>query len=211
MQKNEIEILRAVSMSLDDSENRNPSDDTPILVVSYQYHTEKNEPGENPEDPDGKKNNRAKSRYRMIGFVDTVRNIKAKIENLKTDAMRTLPWKWENDPSWDGIVKYSYDNDNRGKANWLRLKIKKCVSWENGQLILQGMKKDLRKTVDGERNPNYQKYAIFTKNAVYETKGYSCTDGTTADLTDRETLKTKVGQTLCKEIVMKLVGPGQAM
>ena len=49
-------------------------------------------------------------------------------------------------------------------------------------------------------------YSVFVKNAVYETEGYTCSDGTVLDITDFEALKTKKGQNIWKEIHMKLAG-----
>lgn len=195
MKQNEFEILRAVSAYLDE--------DT-VFVMSYQYHTEKD-----PDDPEGRRNDRSKSRYRMIGFVDKVANVKAKIEELKKDANRLEDWKWTDDPSWDGNILYMYGANNASKANWLRLKLKKAISWENALRVFQGYKKDIRKTdpETGRRNKTFGQYIVMCPNAIYPTDGYSCTDGSTVDITDVETLKTKIGQTICREIKMKLVGP----
>ena len=192
MRPDQMEIVRAVSVKLDE--------DT-VLVLSYQYHTEK-DPDALPHPITGKQpNNRAKSRYRMIGFVAGVKEIKSQVETLRTDAYRTKEWKWPADPNWSGSILYMKDSTNYAFANWLRLKLRKAVSWEDGQRLMRGYKKQTDKG-----SQDFGKYVVFTPNAVYDMKGYSCQDGSTVDLTDREALLAKKGQTLWKEIQTKLVG-----
>ena len=74
MYKDEIEILRAASAKLDPET---------IFVMTYQYHTEKD-----PDDPQGKKNLRAKSRYRMLGRVEKLQDLEAKMAELRRDENR---------------------------------------------------------------------------------------------------------------------------
>lgn len=191
MRQEEFEIVRALSAKLDDQT---------LFVLSYQYHTEKD-----PGDPEGKRNDRAKSRYRMLGRVMRIADMEALSKEMHQDANRMLPWKWPDDPSWDGVILYAKDASNECFSNWLRLKVKKAVPWETALQLFKGMKKDTEKG-----SPTYGQYVVFTPNAVYETEGYSCSDGSVVDITDREALLSKVGQNVWKEIRMKLVGPQNA-
>lgn len=186
-----MEIIRALSVKL--------SEDT-VFVLTYQYHTEKD-----PDDPAGKRNLRTASRYRMLGFVDTVENVEKRIQELHTDAFRLKPWKWPDDPSWEGDILYMKDASNEGQSNWLRLKLRKAVGREEGLQLLKGYKKDTKKG-----SPTFGQYVVFTPNAVYDAKGYTCSDGSTVDADDFDALLQKKGQNVWKEIRMKLVGQNPA-
>lgn len=193
MKNDEFEIIRAVSVDLGDGK---------MFVLSYQYHTELGENG---------KNDRSKSRYRMIGRIETKQTWETMLaENFKPEN-RMNSWKWPDDPSWNGSILYMKDATNAGFSNWIRLKIMKCVDWDVYLRLVAGYKKDVdgfrKAKKDGRKLTTDEIYSVFNPGAVYETEGYSCTDGTTVDVTDRESLKSKVGQTLVREIHMKLSGP----
>ena len=188
MHADEMEIMRALSAKLDDET---------LLVLTYQYHTEKD-----PADPAGRRNDRSKSRYRMLGRVVKRAEMEDMIRGLHSDENRMGPWKWPDDPTWGGKILYMYDSNNEGFSNWLRLKLKKAVSWETALRIMAGYKKDT-KALFAKKTPEHEKYVAFNPNAVYETKGYSCSDGTRVDLTDREGLLAKAGQNVWKEIPLK--------
>ena len=126
-----MEILRAASAKLDPET---------VFVMTYQYHTEKD-----PDDPNGKKKLRAKSRYRMLGRIEKLQDLEAKMAELRRDENRLSPWKWPDDPSWDGKILYAKDASSAGRSNWIRLKINKAVSWDNMLLLMQGVKKDTKK------------------------------------------------------------------
>jgi len=195
MQKDELEIVRAVSIKLDDDL---------AFVLSYQYHTEKD-----PDDPAGRRNDRSKSRYRMMGRVMRISAMEKAVSTLHEDANRMLPWKWPDDPSWQGRILYMKDSNNEAFSNWLRLKVKKLVPWDIGMKILAGFKKDLSLPKDKIRKLGAEAYTVFTPNAVYDTEGYTCSDGSTISITDKEALKSKAGQNVWKEIPMKMVGRGK--
>lgn len=168
-----------------------------MLALAYQYHTEKD-----PADPAGKRNLRTASRYRIIGRVESKEDFEKASFGLRSDAKRLLPWKWPDDPSWDGSVLYMKDASNACFSNWLRLRLRKAVPWETALRILAGYRKDTDR-----RSKTFGEYAVFVPNAVYDTEGYSCSDGSVVSLTDREALASKRGQNVWKEIRMKLVGP----
>lgn len=196
MHRDEMEIIRAISVDL--GENL-------VFCLAYQYHTEKD-----PGDPEGKRNDKSKSRYRMIGRVDTVQEIERKIQELHADANRVNPWKWPDDPTWDGRILYMKDSTNEGQSNWLRLKLRKTVTPAEAARIFAGFKKDVKAAAEAKKKgvklrPE-EAYSVFVKNAVYETEGYTCSDGTVLDITDFEALKAKKGQNVWKEIHMKLAG-----
>jgi hypothetical protein len=191
-----MEIIRAISVDL--GENL-------VFYLSYQYHTEKD-----PQDPEGQRNDKSKSRYRMLGRVDTVENIEKAIQELHADQNRVNPWKWPDDPSWDGKILYMKDSTNEGHSNWLRLKLRKKIGPAEAARVFAGYKKDTKAAAEAKKRgvkPRPEElYSVFVKNAVYETEGYTCTDGTVLDITDFEALKAKKGQNVWKEIHMKLAG-----
>lgn len=193
-----MEIIRALSVKL--------SEDV-LFTVTYQYHTEKSK-----DDPAGKKNDRTRSRYRMLGRIERIPDIEKKIAELHGDENRLKPWKWPQDPSWDGNILYMKDASSEGRSNWLRLKIRKAVSREEAALLMKGFKKDTdldREMKKKGRKPKPEElYTVYTPNAVYDAKGYSCSDGSTVDIDDFDALLSKTGQNVWKEIQMKTTGPG---
>ena len=186
----EMEILRAASAKLDPET---------VFVMTYQYHTEKD-----PDDPNGKKKLRAKSRYRMLGRIEKLQDLEAKMAELRRDENRLSPWKWPDDPSWDGKILYAKDASSAGRSNWIRLKINKALSWDNMLLLRQGCKKDTDK-----KSRTFGQYVVMTPGAAYDTKGYTCSNGDVIDIDDKEALLAHVGQNVWKEIGMKLVGSGE--
>ena len=188
MKPDEMEILRAVSARLDDET---------LFVMTYQYHTEKD-----PDDPEGKRNLKSASRYRMLGRVERIRDLEAKMAELRLDENRLFPWKWPDDPSWDKNILYAKDASNAGRSNWIRLKLNKALSWDNAVALMNGFKKDTDKD-----SRTFGQYVVRNPGAAYDLKGYSCSNGDTVDIDDREALLAHVGQNVWKEIKMKLVGP----
>ena len=172
----EMTILKALSIKLDDDN---------IMIVTLQYHVEKG--------------NRGASRYRYLGRVCRIEDLKKEIEELKKPENRLNGWKWPNDPSWDGKI-CTNDSTNDRAADWLKLKISKAIDWDLGQKVLQGWKTPTKKFPEGVYNPR----------AKYETEGYVCTDGTAVSLTDKETLLQKIGQNFAKEQVLKTRMPAMA-
>ena len=191
-----MEIIRAVSVDL--GENL-------VFWLSYQYHTEKD-----PADPEGQRNDKSKSRYRMIGRVDAVENVEKAIQELHADHYLFNPLKWPDYPTWDGRILYMKDSTNEGYSNWLRLKLRKKITPAEAARVFAGYKKDVKAAKEAKKKgvgPRPEElYSVFVKNAVYETEGYTCSDGSIIDITDFETLKTKKGQNVWKEIHMKLAG-----
>lgn len=165
MKADEMYILKAVSIKLADGV---------VFINTLQYHTEKGD--------------RSKSRYRWLGRICRVDDVNAKIAELRTDAYRLGPWKWPNDPSWDGKIYYT-DSDNLHQANWLRLKLMKTVDWETGVKILNGWDK---------------KSGEYNLNKKYDTESYTTEAGELVDITDRDALVKLVGQNVWKEQVKKV-------
>lgn len=164
MRPDEMSILKAVSIKLDDET---------VFINTLQYHTEKGD--------------RSKSRYRWLGRVQKIDVIKSKITELRQDANRLNPWKWPDDPSWDGKIMYT-DSDNLHASMWLRSKLMKVVDWDLGQKLLNGYDK---------------KHNSYNESKKYDMTAYNTASGT-VDLTDKEALKKLVGQNLWKEVVKKV-------
>ena len=165
MKADEMYILKAVSIKLADGI---------VFINTLQYHTEKGD--------------RSKSRYRWLGRICRVDDVNAKIAALRTDAQRLEPWKWPNDPSWDGKIYYT-DSDNLHQANWLRLKLMKTVDWETGVKSLNGWDK---------------KSGDYNLNKKYDTESYTTEAGELVDITDKDALVKLVGQNVWKEQVKKV-------
>ena len=167
------------------------------MVVTYQYHVEKDQT-----DPDGKRNLRARSRYRMMARIENLARAEALVKDLKKPENVTKPWKWPDD-DWQGEILYSKDASNLGYSRWLRMKLKKAVKWEDWLKIADGWKKD--PDIKDKKRRDKVGYVKHNDSWKFETEGY--TDGTEElSLKDRDKLLTKVGKTLKKEIRMKLVG-----
>lgn len=187
MKQNEIEILRALSTKLDDET---------LFVITYQYHTTKD-----PSDPKGRKTLRGESRYRMLGRVERISDLEAKMAELRRDQARLSPWRWPDDPSWDGEILYSKDATNAGRANWIRLKIAKAVPWESALAAMRGFRRDTDR-----KSPTFRQYVVRAPGSEYDVEGYRCTNGDVVNIDDREALLAHVGQNVVKEIEMKLAG-----
>ena len=193
MLKDEMEIRTAVSVRLDE--------DT-LFVLTYQYHTEADEA-----DPAGKKKDRSRSRYRMLGRVERVSDLEARAKALRADSARLGPWKWPGDPSWEGRILYSKDSTAYGRSGWIRNKIKKAVSWEAYLRIMSGYKPDpklAREARKGKAVPVQELYSSFSPGSAlrkYGSEGlYRSSDGGEVDVLDRESLLAAAGQNVWREI-----------
>lgn len=169
MKPDEMSILKCVSMKLDDNT---------AMLVTLQYHVEKNDAG---------KNDRAKSRYRYLVRINTIDAIKNAIADFKKDENKNNKWMWPNDPSWDGCI-CTKDSINAVAAEWLRMKLHKLVDFDTGIKLLNGWKKTKNE---------------YNVKAKYDITGYTTEAGETIDLTDKDALLKLVGQNLVKEVVLK--------
>jgi hypothetical protein len=187
MKEDEMEIVKAVSVDLGGNL---------MAVLTLQYHTET--------DPATGKNDRSKSRWRVLGRVDGFDAFNAAFLETRKDENRLLPWKWPDDPSWNGRILYMNDSTNAGRSNWLRLKIMKALKPDAYLRSLAGY----RKSKDAKKGaPAAEAWTEFNPASVWPAAGWRCTDGTTVDVSDVEALKSKKGQNLWAEILMKSSGP----
>ena len=172
----EMAILKAVSIKLDDET---------VFINTLQYHTEKG-------DRDGQlRCDRSKSRYRWLGRVCKIADVRAKIAEFKQDANKLLPWMWPNDPSWNGKILYT-DSDQTHAGSWLRSKLNKMVDWDLGVKLLDGYDK------------KHDEYSVAKK---YDTENYMTEDGTPISIKDKTALLARVGQNVWKEMVKKAKTP----
>ena len=137
----------------------------------------------------------------MLGRIERIHNLETKMLELRQDENRLNPWYWPDDPSWNGKIVYSNDSSNKGRSNWIRLKINKAISWENGLMLMQGFKKDTDK-----KSKTFGQYVVRNPNSAYDMIGYTCTNGDIINLNDKDALMNHIGQNVVKEIKMKLVG-----
>lgn len=170
MKKDEMSILKAASIKLSDEV---------AFIVTFQYHTEKNAEG---------RGDRSKSRYRWLGRVVNIADVRQEIMALMRDDVRLNPYRWPNDPSWNGSVCWGKDAGNMKAASWLNMKIKKLLPWEKGLMKLGGWEN------------SKQEYNL---NAVYDLTGFQTSSGATIAINDREALLQHVGENIFKEHVQK--------
>lgn len=167
MKADEMQILKCISMKLNDEV---------AAICTYQYHVTK-VPG-----PDGKmKNDRAQSAYRWLTRIVKIEDIKKHMKWCLQDENRLSPWMWPDDPSWKGKI-FTKDSTNYKCYEFLHLKLKKLLSWEDGQKALNGYKR-----ADD----------AYNKNAAYVIDGYTASNGDTGiSLADKDALLSHVGQNL---------------
>ena len=171
MLKNEISMLKAVSMYVDDKH---------ILIATEQYHTEKT---------DDNKRNKDKSLYRWFAKVMSADAWKTYIDELFSDAQRLKTHRIPNDTcGYDLCIGKS--TSNYDVASWLQTKINKTVSWEIGQKKLKGWK---NKTANREEH--------YNPKAAYDNEAYVAENGDIVDLTDKDALLKHINQNLTKRVV----------
>ena len=158
-------------------------DDSTVLLVTLQYHTEKSED-----------NHRIKDRsfYRWFAKAMSVEDWQKRIDYLLDDANRLEKYKIPNDTSGmflsckNNASEYP-DVSNYAFGSWIERRFKKPLSWEDGQKQMQGFKKKTDKRPEG-----------INANAVYETTGYVAENGDTVDLTSKESVLSHLNQNLVK-------------
>lgn len=172
----ELQIFKGTSVKLDE--------DT-VFILAYAVHTE------TKEDPVTKleKKNRAKSCYRYIGRVATVKQLQAEIVDALQDANRLTDWTW---PDLTDFKYVSYDGDNTKSrsARWLNSRLKKALSWDDFVKVLDGYK-PARKA--------------YSSAARYVTDNYVCSDGTVIpDIKKaKDQLLKSVGKTFTRDCLLK--------
>lgn len=174
MLKDEIAILKAVMMQVDDNT---------AMLVTLQYHTEKN--------PDTGKLDRSKSYYRWLARVFKLDDLKAKIKWCMQDENALAKFKWPGDtsPWW---ICAANDSNNKTIGKWLNTKLKKLKTWNDGQLALKGWQSKTAKREAG-----------YNEAAKYETEGYLTESGSTISLTDQKAILENVGKNLIYVCQMK--------
>lgn len=188
MKTDEMEIVKSVSADVGGGL---------ILIAAYQYHTEKD-----PRDPEGRRNLKEKSRYRVTAVAMTKDEWLKRADSLRERAKTSLdPWKIPDDPSWDGKILYSFGNTIKDEERWLRTKLRKALPWEDALKVLAGYKKNL----DAPRKSReYGKYTVFCESAVWPVDGYEAVGtGAKGSLKDPEFLKANAGRTLVLELPLK--------
>jgi len=167
MLADEIQVIKAVSMEVDS--------DT-VLIATLQYHTEVRD--------DTGKLDRSKSFYRWAARAMKKNDVKDEIKARMADDKRLERGKWL-DETLPFYLCIGNDSRNAAIANWLNLKLKKIVTWDAGQKILQGWKKKTAKTAEG-----------FYPNAAYRIDGYTAANGDIVDLNDKDAILKHINQNL---------------
>ena len=173
MLKDESQLLKSLMVRVDDNT---------ILLVTEQYHTERNDLG---------KVDRSKSKYRWLARVfsnDSLRNL---ISELYDDANRLNRFRWPKDPDpW--YICGDNSSTNGVIASWLSIKLKKIMTWEDGM-----------KKLDGWETKTALREAGYNLSAAYDTEDYTDENGQLVSLKDKDALLKRVDQTLYKVRVLK--------
>ena len=172
MLKDELHILKAVAIRVDDSH---------VMLATVQYHTEKTDEG---------KYNKSKSFYRWFAKVLADKDWEAKFDYMLDDAHRLDKYKIPNDTTGLYLCcKNSTTNYDVG--DWLQAKVSRALSWEDGMKRLAGFKTKTANRAEG-----------YNTNAAYDTVGYKAENGDLVDITDKDSLLKHVGQNLIKPLLM---------
>lgn len=172
--KNEVAISKCCSVKLDDET---------IAIIGLFYHTADRK--ENPDD---------KSWYRYEVRVEKIKNLEDTINDMMVLENRLKPWRWTN-PTWNDewFMGYDKSNDQYKGAKFLKMKIRKMLSWDAYiKLVTEGVKMLGNGTVK------------TYPTAKYECDGYEDIDGITGlSITDKQTLLDHVGKPMWKKLVLK--------
>ena len=168
MLKDETALIKSVMIKLDDEH---------VMIVSQSYHVERGDNGK----VDGEK-----SKYRWIARIFTFDSLNKLINEWYDDAncLNKCRFPGDPDPWYFGTGK---DATNKTMANWLTTKLKKIMTWEDGQKFMAGYKKETAKKEAG----------YFPKDA-YQVNDYADANGNLVSITDKDVLLKYVDQTLYK-------------
>jgi len=170
IKSDEMCLLKAASIKLADDIG---------LIYTLQYHTEKGD--------------RSKSKYRWLGRVVKISELKNEVIEFKKPENRMNPWMWWNDPTWTGKI-LSKDSTLGAAADFFRMKLKKMQSWEDGLKTLNGYNK--KKSLE-------EKVEVYEDVKMYDTEDVNVEGGGTVSLKDREALLKLVNKNLYKDVVKK--------
>ena len=163
--KDEWTLLKSVSIKLDD---------TTVMIVTYQYHTEPNSLG---------KVDRSKTRYRHLARVFKIADGHNLANSLFDDNQRLNRYKIPEDPT---DYYFCIGNGNNTEiAKWILRKIKKAKPWDEGIKLLNGWK-----------NATEKQEAGYNDNAKYATEGYLDSEGNVHSILDKEDMFKMIGRTL---------------
>ena len=166
----EIELLKGFTTKL--------NDDT-ALTLAYLVHTEKG--------------NRFNSDYIYSFRVDKIADLEAEADEMDKNENKVNKWTWKGLPKYDAVVYDKSDLNSRG-AKWLRMKIKKAVSFEEAVKMIDGWQA-------------YKK--AFNKNSTYKPGPYRCEDIFVEDLrkADPVVLASYVGKVFFSAALLKCQQP----
>lgn len=163
----EMALLKATSIKLNNDV---------VALVTYQYHTEKNEFG---------KVDHSKSKYRYMVVIDTIANFKALAQKLTSDEYALGRFQWPGDfEKW-----FFYYGHGRAEevGNWLSKQIRKANSWDKAQKILEGWT-FTASNKDGK----------FFPNSKYLTDNYVNSLGEAISITNHEEMLKHIGETFIR-------------
>lgn len=174
LKEKEIAISKAVSVKLNDQT---------IAIIAHVYHT-----------ADRKANPDDKSWYKYVGRVVDITDLKAEIEDKRSDANRLKNWEWKC-PAWPDDMYFGYDRSNANSkgARWLEMRLKKALEWDDYvKVVRDGIKKIAR--------TGYEKQY---PTAAYETEAYQKPDGSTISILDLNALLAAKGTPFWKNCLLK--------
>lgn len=174
MLKDEIQIIKAVLMEVDD--------DT-VALVTEQYHTEVDETTG--------KTDRSKSMYRWVARAWKKDDYKDMVRRLMDDSRRLERGRWPDD-KLDYFLCVGNGSENSRIASFFDQKLKKLRTWEYGQKVLQGWQTKTAKRDEG-----------YNPGSKYVVDGYVGPNGKKYSITDKATFLNNIGVNLIAPHLMK--------
>ena len=174
MLKDEIQVIKAVLMEVDD--------DT-VALVAENYHTEA--------DGSTGKTDRSKSLYRWIARAWKKDDYKKMVAWYMDDSRRLDRGKWP-DEKLPYFLCVGNGSENWRIGNFFQTKLSKLRPWDYGQKVLQGWQTKTDKRDEG-----------YNPGSKYVTEGYIAPDGTSHDITCKETFLKNIGVNLIAPHLMK--------
>lgn len=174
MLKDEIQVIKAVLMEVDD--------DT-VALVAENYHTEA--------DGSTGKTDRSKSLYRWIARAWKKDDYKKMVAWYMDDSRRLDRGKWPDD-KLDYFFCVGNGSENSRIAGFFNEKLKKLRTWEYGQKVLQGWQTKTAKRDEG-----------YYPGSKYVVDGYAAPDGKKYSITDKATFLNNIGVNLVAPHLMK--------
>lgn len=165
-----VTILKTVSVDLGDDQ---------VGIVTYVYHTDKQV--------------KSNSFYTYFGWVDTRKNIEARIAEMTKDENALKNWTMDSEISKDWVLWYDRACTNTKGANWMKARLNKILDWDQYVELIKFGRKYTQNGICKESDSS--KYDYTAHKVLGE--------DTTFDLDNIEAMKKLVGKFFHKPIPLK--------